>query len=140
VGSDKDKALVEYWLVNMFRKEERDMRRLRGNGGWTLIELIIIIVILGVIAAVTIPAYMDMTTSAEINSCQAAQGTIRSAVSIYYAKHKGVLPDALITGMFVNAEIPQCPTGGTITYTKTSDSTYTVQCSIAEHNTAVVNP
>ncbi|MCD6379339.1 hypothetical protein J7M07_02685 [bacterium] len=116
------------------------MRSDKSTAGWTLIELIIIIVILGVIASVTIPAYMNMTTSAEINGCQASQGTIRSAVSMYYAKHKGVLPTSLTTSMFVNDEIPQCSTGGTITYTKTSDSTYTVQCSIPEHNTPAVNP
>lgn len=112
----------------------------RNEKGWTLIELVIIIVILGIIASVTIPAYMDMTKSAQINACQAAQATIRSAVSMYYAKHLGTLPDALTNSMFVNAEIPQCPSGGTITYTKTSDSTFTVQCSIPEHNKAVINP
>lgn len=112
----------------------------RNKGGWTLIELIIIIVILGIIASVTIPAYMDMTSSAEINGCQASQGTIRSAVAMYYAKNKGVLPDSLTSGMFVNDEIPTCSTNGTITYTKTSDSTFTVQCSIPEHNTPAVNP
>jgi len=116
------------------------MFRNRNEKGWTLIELVIIIVILGIIASVTIPAYMDMTKSAEINACQAAQATIRSAVSIYYAKHLGTLPDALTPSMFVNAEIPTCPAGGTITYTKTSDSTFTVQCSIAEHNTPVAQP
>ncbi len=116
------------------------MRREKNNGGWTLIELVIVIVILGIIASVTIPAYMNMTDSAEINSCQAAQATIRSAVSIYYAKHKGTLPDSLTNGMFVNATIPACPTTGSITYTRTSDSTFTVQCSISDHNTPVVNP
>ncbi len=110
------------------------------NGGWTLIELVIVIVILGLIAAVTVPAYMNMTDSAEINACQAAQATIRSAVSIYYAKHKGVLPDNLAASMFMNAQIPVCPVDGTITYTKTSDSTFTVLCSEAAHNTAVTNP
>ena len=116
------------------------MSRKNRNGGWTLIELIIVIVILGIIASVTIPAYMDMTTSAEINACQAAQATIRSAVSIYYAKNKGTLPASLATSMFVNAEVPACPTTGTISYTRTSDTTFTVQCSIAEHNTAVTSP
>ena len=116
------------------------MRGSNKTGGWTLIELVIVIVILGLIAAVTVPAYLDMTNSAEINSCQAAQATIRSAVSIYYAKHKGQLPDSLTAGMFMNAEIPACPTTGSISYTKTSDSTFTVDCSIAEHNTAVTSP
>ncbi|MBU8923386.1 MAG: type II secretion system GspH family protein [Bacteroidales bacterium] len=116
------------------------MRRKKNNGGWTLIELVIVIVILGLIAAVTVPAYMNMTDSAEINACQAAQATIRSSVSIYYAKHKGVLPDNLTTSMFMNAQIPLCSTTGTISYTKTTDSTFTVSCSVTDHNTAVSSP
>ncbi|MBN2072233.1 MAG: prepilin-type N-terminal cleavage/methylation domain-containing protein [Candidatus Krumholzibacteriota bacterium] len=116
------------------------MVKRKKDGGWTLIELVIVIVILGLIAAVTIPAYMNMTDSAEINSCQAAQATIRSAVSIYYAKNVGTLPAGLATTMFMNNEIPTCPTGGTITYTKTSDSTYTVSCSNSEHNAAALTP
>ena len=116
------------------------MERKKNSGGWTLIELFIVIVILGLIAAVTVPAYMNMTDSAEINACQAAQATIRSAVSIYYAKNKGVLPASLTTAMFMNAQIPVCSTTGTITYTRTTDTTFTVSCSISDHNTAVTSP
>jgi prepilin-type N-terminal cleavage/methylation domain-containing protein len=116
------------------------MRFLKNLGGWTLIELIIVIVILGLIAAVAIPAYLNLTTSAQINACQAQQGAIKSAVLLYYAKHQGTLPDSLTTGMFVNNTVPDCPSGGTITYTKTSDSTFTVSCSESAHNTPATSP
>jgi len=116
------------------------MNWLKNKGGWTLVELIIVIIILGLIAAIAIPAYLDLTTSAKINACQANQAADRSAVLLYYAKHSGTLPDSLTNGMFVNATKPTCPTGGTITYTKTNDSTFTVSCSITAHNTPATTP
>jgi len=116
------------------------MQFLRSVGGWTLVELIIVIVILGLISAVAIPAYLDLTTSAQINSCQAQQAATKSAALLYYAKNMGTLPDSLTTGMFVNATLPTCPTTGTISYSKTSDSTFTVNCSIGAHNTPATSP
>jgi MSHA pilin protein MshA len=116
------------------------MRKLTQRGGWTLVELIIVIIILGLISAVAIPAYLDLTTSAKINACQAQQAAIKSAVLLHYAKNLGTLPDSLLPNMFINTTIPDCPSGGTITYTKTSDSTFTVDCSIVEHNTPATSP
>jgi MSHA pilin protein MshA len=116
------------------------MNWLKNKGGWTLVELIIVIIILGLISAVAIPAYLDLTTSAKINACQASQAAIKSAVLLYYAKHSGALPDSLRNNMFVNATKPTCPSGGTITYAKTSDSTFTVSCSITAHNTPATSP
>ena len=116
------------------------MNRLKNKGGWTLVELIIVIIILGLISAIAIPAYLDLTTSAKINACQANQSAIKSAVLLYYAKNQGTLPSSVTTGMFVNATVPTCPTGGTITYTKSSDSTFTVSCSNSAHNTPATSP
>jgi len=116
------------------------MRKLNHRGGWTLVELIIVIIILGLISAVAIPAYLDLTNSAKINACQAQQAAIKSAVLLHYAKNLGTLPDSLTTGMFVDATIPTCPSGGTVSYTKDSDSTFTVECSIPAHNTPATTP
>ncbi len=116
------------------------MRKLNHRGGWTLIELIIVIIILGLISAVAIPAYLDLTTNAKINACQAQQAAIKSAVLLHYAKNSGTLPDSLLPNMFINATIPTCPSSGTISYSKTSDSTFTVSCSITAHNTPATSP
>lgn len=116
------------------------LRRNRGERGWTLVELIIVIIILGLIAGVALPAYLDLTTNAKINACQAQQAAIKSAVLLYYAKNVGTLPDSLTNGMFLDATIPTCPSGGTISYKKDTDSTFTVECSIKDHNTPITSP
>ncbi len=63
------------------------MKRLTqsGQGGFTLIELVIIIVVLGILAAVAIPKYQNITSEAREASCRAALGGLRSGITIYYA-------------------------------------------------------
>jgi prepilin-type N-terminal cleavage/methylation domain-containing protein len=61
------------------------LAKLRSNEGFTLIELIIIIVVLGILAAVAIPKYQDITNEAKAAACKGALGSLRSGISIYYA-------------------------------------------------------
>jgi prepilin-type N-terminal cleavage/methylation domain-containing protein len=63
------------------------MRLLTGNNqkGFTLIELVIIIVVLGILAAVAIPKYQDITAQAKEASCRASLGALRSGITIWYA-------------------------------------------------------
>ena len=59
--------------------------RKSGQGGFTLIELVIIIVVLGILAAAAIPKYQDITSEAKEASCRAALGSLRSGITIFYA-------------------------------------------------------
>jgi MSHA pilin protein MshA len=63
------------------------MRLLTGSNqkGFTLIELVIIIVVLGILAAVAIPKYQDITAQAKEASCRASLGALRSGITIWYA-------------------------------------------------------
>ena len=53
--------------------------------GFTLIELVIIIVVLGILASVAIPKYKNIVAESREAACKGALGSLRSGVSIYYA-------------------------------------------------------
>ncbi len=65
----------------------------RNRGGFTLVELMIVVIVVGVLAAVAIPMYQIMPQRSRGTEAAAALGLVRSSMRVYYAEH----------GTFVNA-------------------------------------
>lgn len=62
---------------------------LQGQKGFTLIELVIVLVLLGILVSVAIPKYNDFTTEAKDNASFASAGAINAAFSIAAGMAKG---------------------------------------------------
>ncbi len=61
---------------------------LKNQKGFTLIELIMVIVLLGILAIVAIPKYYDLQTDAKTAAEKGVVGAVRSGIYTYFAKNK----------------------------------------------------
>lgn len=100
------------------------MKKLLGKRGFTLIEIVIVIVLLAILGAVAYPKYLDLRDDAHKSADQAVIGSWRAGVHIYFGKNKE-FPSAIDT-------LKGCldggvPDGWNVTWDDTAD-TATITC------------
>ncbi len=99
--------------------------------GFTLIELMIVIAIIGILAAIAIPAYTDYTARAKITEAVAALASAKTSVSEYYTSQGKMPADAAAAG--INTSPAGTYVSG-VAYTKTSDTVGVVEATIQNVN------
>jgi type II secretion system protein G len=96
---------------------------MRSRKGLTLIELLIVVIILGALAAIAIPRITTSTSDAKANACSTNIDTLNTAIEMYHIDHDA-WPTALSdvdanTDYFPDGE-PSCPFGTTYIYNSTT--------------------
>ncbi len=71
----------------------------RNQSGFTLIELVLVIIILGILAAVAVPRFINLSSEAQEAGLQGTVGAINSASSINYAAYQASATDPDVTSV-----------------------------------------
>ena len=67
---------------------------MKARSGFTLVEILIVVVILGILAAIVIPQFTDASTEAKTSSLCTDLQTMRSQIELYKIQHNDALPGA----------------------------------------------
>lgn len=121
----------------MLRKLRQKMRRAQDQKGFTLVELMLVVVILGILVAIAVPLYNAQTEKAKTTTCQANQRIIKSAIvqwSMDPDNENAGIPELgdLVVGGYLQS-LPECPSNGEYSIDQEDGSvTWSVTCNV--HN------
>ena len=108
----------------MTERVYRGRSALRRVTGFTLIEMLIVIVILGILAMIIIPQITVSTEDAKVSTLKSNLATMRSAVEFYYSQHANTYPGAIKTdGSAASGTVGEAATAFANQLTLYSDST-----------------
>lgn len=68
---------------------------IKKEGGFTLVELLIVVIILGILAAVAIPQFGTSTDDAKLSTLESNLAKLRNSVELYYHQHNISYPGAM---------------------------------------------
>ena len=85
--------------------------------GFTLIELMIVVAIIGILAAIAIPKFADLINKSKEGATKGALSSVRSAIQVYYGDNEGWFPADTLDCITANSkyigEIPVAKLPGT---------------------------
>jgi general secretion pathway protein G len=87
-------------------RHSRGIRR----SGFTLVEILIVIIILGILAAIAIPQFSNASAQSRVNSLMGQIKTLRAQIELFKIQHTDVIPD-LVANQWAQLLNTTNPTG-----------------------------
>jgi type II secretion system protein G len=102
---------------------------MRSRKGLTLIELLIVVIILGALAAIAIPRITTSATTAKSNACTTNVDTLNTAMEMYKMDHTSYPTLSTLTSdpNYFPDGAPACPYGAAFPYVLKADGSNRVQ-------------
>lgn len=98
------------------------------KAGFTLIELMIVIAIIAILAAILVPNFLKARAQGQLTACKSNCKNLATALEMYASDYGGRYPTALTvltgSGSYLKT-IPTCPAAGSDTYTASYGRTQT---------------
>jgi general secretion pathway protein G len=91
---------------------------MKAKHGFTLVEILIVVVILGILAAIVIPQFTDAATESKQSNLVTSLQTMRSQIELFKIQHNDKLPGACGAATFVEAMTGFTDIDGTVYATK----------------------
>ncbi|MDP2895167.1 MAG: prepilin-type N-terminal cleavage/methylation domain-containing protein [bacterium] len=92
---------------------------MRGKKGFTLVEIMIVVAIIGLLAAIAIPSFIKARESSQTNACINNLRQIDAAKEQWALANKAVTTDAVVdleVDEYIKSGRPECPADGAYTY------------------------
>jgi general secretion pathway protein G len=101
IGENEWSGLVVSNQVYYLEKER--VKKMRAKSGFTLVEILIVVVILGILAAIVIPQFTSASSEAKLSALRSDLQTVRSQIELYKIQHTDQLPGTVSGVTFVQA-------------------------------------
>ncbi len=86
---------------------------MKAKSGFTLVEILIVVVILGILAAIVIPQFTEASTEAKTSSLCTDLQTVRSQIELYKIQHNDNYPGVNATGHATDCDFVEALTSMT---------------------------